>query len=387
MKRVLFFLYFLPLLGFSQSIVNLNINYWYDPQSELMFELKPIKLQNGVEVYYSFSLQLSSYNLDSYSITWEKRDFYSQRTGEVLTPEIQDLSTASAKKGKLVFPPSEKPWLLLAKVKNNSSGNNWTYFTLIEPKFPVNGYVKNGEEVVTKNFVEGGKSYTLMGSGNQKPLHIFYYKEIFPAGSPPFAEKEAKVDRFMFADSSFSITPGSSLKLKNEGLYLVQEDTNSAEGFAFRAQEVSYPRFTKMTDLTEPMIFVSTKEEFDELLAANDEKPKFDKVILDITKDKDRAKNFMRSYFKRVELANLYFTSYKEGWKTDRGMIYLIFGVPDEVSRNDNNEIWYYKSFQSRFTFIKSGSVYDPNTYVLLRDKRFTERWYNTIDLWRKSRF
>lgn len=387
MKRVVFLLLYLPVYVFGQSATNINVNYWYDPQSEVSFELKPVKLQSSVEVYYSLSLQVSSYPLDNYTISWEKRDNYTQRTGEAITAEIQDLSTTSAKKGKVVLPLSDKSWILMAKVKNNSTGNNWAFFTLIEPKFPVNGYIKSGDAVVTKNFVEGGKSYTLTGNGNGQPLHIFYYNEQFPAGSPPFAEKEMHVDPLLIADSIFSISSGSSLRIKSKGLYLIQQDTNSAEGFAFRAEESTYPRFTKMVDLTEPMVFVSTKEEFDELLAANDEKPKFDKVILDITKDKDRAKNFMRSYFKRVELANLYFTSYKEGWKTDRGMIYLIFGVPDEVSRNDNNEVWYYKSFQSRFTFIKTGTVYDPNNYVLLRNKKYTERWYNTIDLWRKSRY
>ncbi len=388
MKRVLFLLFFIPVIGFSQALENLNVNYWYDPQSEVNFELKPVRLQNNVEIYYSLSLQLSSYPLEGYSISWEKRDNYTQRTGEAITPEMQDLPGTSSKNGKLIFPGTEKTWLLIAKVKNNSTGRNWTYFTLIDPKFPVNGQLRNGPEVVTKNFVEINRQYKVEGSGSGKTLNVFYYKQKFPAGSPPFAEKENnKADRFMFADSSFSIASGASLLLQGKGLYLVQEDTNSAEGFTFRAEENTYPKFTRMDDLTEPMVFVSTREEYNELLAANNEKVKFDKVILDITKDRDRAKNFMRSYFKRVELANYYFNSYKEGWKTDRGMIYLIFGVPDEVSRNESGEVWYYKSFQSRFTFVRTGSVYDPNNQVLLRSKRFTEKWYNTIDLWRKSRF
>jgi GWxTD domain-containing protein len=388
MKRIfLFLLGFLPIIVFSQAVTNLNVRYWYDPQAEVAFEMEPVRLQNNVDVYYKLMLQLSSYTLTDYSITWEKRDFYTQRTGEVLTPENTDLSTPSSKQGKISLALPEKPWLLLAKVTNNSSGNSWIYFIQIEAKFPVNGYLKDKDGVHVKPYVEGGKEYTVWGSGDDKPLHVFYYNEKFPAGSPPFAEKENKVDRFLFADSSFSIQSGSSLLLKREGLYLFQADTNSAEGFAVRTEEASYPKFTKMVDLTEPLIFVTTQEEYNELLAANNEKPKFDKVILDITKDKDRARNFMKSYFKRVESANLYFTSYKEGWKTDRGMIYLIFGLPEEVSRNDNNEIWYYKNFQTRFTFVRAGSVYNPNNYVLLRDKRFTERWFNTIDLWRKSRY
>jgi hypothetical protein len=68
-------------------------------------------------------------------------------------------------------------------------------------------------------------------------------------------------------------------------------------------------------------------------------------------------------------------------------MVYLIFGVPDEISKNQGNEVWYYRSSNSRFTFVKAGSIYDADNYVLLRDKRFMEAWYSTIDLWRKSRF
>ena len=148
-----------------------------------------------------------------------------------------------------------------------------------------------------------------------------------------------------------------------------------------------YPRFSSITDLAQPLLYVTTPEEFNEINLAGNDKARFDKVILDMTGDRDRAKTFMRSYFRRVELANHYFTSYKQGWKTDKGMIYLIFGLPDEVSLNDGTETWFYKSTRSRFTFVKRGSVYAPDHYVLLRDKRFTEAWFSTIDLWRKSRF
>ena len=32
------------------------------------------------------------------------------------------------------------------------------------------------------------------------------------------------------------------------------------------------------------------------------------------------------------------FTSYKQGWKTDKGMIYIIFGAPDEVLKDGERE-------------------------------------------------
>jgi len=149
----------------------------------------------------------------------------------------------------------------------------------------------------------------------------------------------------------------------------------------------NFPKFTKIDELVPPLILVTTPEEFAALSNAKGEKAKFDKTILNITGDKDRARLFMKNFFRNIELANIYFSSYKEGWKTDRGMLYLIFGLPDEVSKNTGNEIWTYKSVNTKFTFVRSGSVYDPENYVLLRDKRFTDAWFGMVDLWRKGRF
>jgi len=196
------------------------------------------------------------------------------------------------------------------------------------------------------------------------------------------------MDRFLFPDSTFTVSPGGEIgPFSQEGLYLAQEDTLSSEGFSFIVKKGPYPKYNTLGDLKGPLLFVTTKEENDEIGAAGEDKAKFDKVILDITNDRERAKNFMRNYFKRVEYANYAFTSYKEGWKTDRGMIIIIFGSPDAVTVNGQQEIWEYKSPRQLFYFTKSGSVYNPDHYVLVRDSKFTEDWYLTIDLWRKSRF
>ena len=40
---------------------------------------------------------------------------------------------------------------------------------------------------------------------------------------------------------------------------------------------------------------------------------------------------FQEGYYRRVRFANEEFTQYKDGWKTDRGMIYILFGPPNQV--------------------------------------------------------
>ena len=66
----------------------------------------------------------------------------------------------------------------------------------------------------------------------------------------------------------------------------------------------------------------------------------------------------MNEYYKRVAYANTHFDSFIDGWQTDRGMIYIIFGPPDDIEHSvlsqiqNTTEIWYYYRIQESFTFI-----------------------------------
>ncbi|MDZ7822184.1 MAG: GWxTD domain-containing protein [Candidatus Marinimicrobia bacterium] len=39
----------------------------------------------------------------------------------------------------------------------------------------------------------------------------------------------------------------------------------------------------------------------------------------------------MNEYYYRVQTANQRFSGQREGWRSDRGMIYIIYGEPDAV--------------------------------------------------------
>ena len=58
-------------------------------------------------------------------------------------------------------------------------------------------------------------------------------------------------------------------------------------------------------------------------------------------------------------MANARFSStFKKGWKTDRGMIYIKNGEPDEIERHPYQmdkkayEIWYYYSIEGGVQYI-----------------------------------
>jgi GWxTD domain-containing protein len=361
------------IIAYAQPLTGSNLRNWYDPDQAGEFNVKVVRSPDSIFAYYQVDTV-------TFKLEWEKRDSYGQRAGTAVDGRF----SGNAVSGKIGLGLPEKPWLLVARLINKKTQEVRVDFRQIEANYPPDGLLWRNGKAVFQSHIPVNTDVTITNTFAPK-LTVYHYAERFPAGSPPFAEKEKPVDPIMEVDSTFNLISGQQVKFTKPGLYLVQSDTNAARGISFRVETPSYPKMTKVEDLSTSLVFISTKDESDKLKAAGSDKTAFDKIVLDITRDKDRAKNLIRNYFRRVELANIYFTSYKEGWKTDRGMMYLVFGLPDEVNRNGQYEVWTYKQMNVKFTFIKTGSVYDPDYFVLERNKRFAETWYYTIDMWRKS--
>lgn len=66
----------------------------------------------------------------------------------------------------------------------------------------------------------------------------------------------------------------------------------------------------------------------------------------------------MEEYYSRVAYANKHFGHYTLGWKTDMGMVYIIFGSPSNIERHpfeiDSKpyEIWTYYELNRQFVFV-----------------------------------
>ena len=367
---------------FGQSLSSLNFNYCYDPNTEIDFVMRPVVNNGNVQVYYEITANRKEFPVSVYTITWQSRSDFSDRS-EIVASGRDSVLTKSVQSANGIFITKTTPqkWYLVAKVVNTTTQNTFHFFSLIDELWPPNQLTKTMHGIVSGNYVSVGSSVKF---SSDKKLYAYLYREKFSAALPPFAESKP-ADPFLMADSSFSFT--KEFTPEKTGLYLIQEDTTAARGVAFLATEPSYPKYTRVALLAPPLVYITTDDEYLRLAAPKIEKSAFDKVILEITNDKDRARNLMRSYFQRVELANRYFTEYKEGWKTDRGMIYVIYGQPDEVSRTATSETWYYQSRKTKFEFKKSGSIFSPENYRLERNNKFMPEWFSMVDLWRKSRF
>jgi GWxTD domain-containing protein len=95
--------------------------------------------------------------------------------------------------------------------------------------------------------------------------------------------------------------------------------------------------------------------------------------------DPATTKNELKNeYFKRVNYANQQFTAFgHEGWLTDRGRIFIKFGVPDDIERHPFEmgttpyEIWRYYSLRKTFYFIDHSGFGDYRLHPSYLDMEF----------------
>ena len=106
--------------------------------------------------------------------------------------------------------------------------------------------------------------------------------------------------------------------------------------------------------------------------------------------DDDPNVNIYKEKFRAgVKHVNMqYRTGQKEGWKTDRGRVYLVYGQPDEIERHPNEidskpyEVWYYNNLDggSIFVFVDRSSMGD---YILVhstfRNELNDSNWQNKL--------
>lgn len=384
MKRFLLLFLLVGPVAYGQALRDINFSYHYSPLELFTFDMKPVRQPSGWQVYYTLQIRDTSATAADYSIQWEMRTSLSEKEGKAFQYDSAGSDSKDHALSGVVAPPSlAVPQVLVAKVVHKALKRAWYFFRVLDPKYPVNGLLYAGNTPVLQSYAYVARPYTFTGATQT----LSFYRDDFPAAAPAFAETLGRVKSRLQVDSIFSVPSGQTITFTQRGLYLVQQDTSSAEGYTFRVAE-DYPRYAKIQNLADPLIYVCTQAEFDRIKQARGDKKAFDKVILGITGDAERAKGFMRSYFRKVELANQYFSSYKEGWKTDRGMIYIVFGQPDEVFKFSDREVWYYSNsmYKTSFSFSKSPTLFDPENYVLIREKKYRNTWYEVIDLWRNAR-
>lgn len=133
-----------------------------------------------------------------------------------------------------------------------------------------------------------------------------------------------------------------------------------AHAFSLRWSGLPQP-ITDLDNAIDEMQYVSDRETMDKMKKADPAEKR--KMFLDFWKQRDptpgtETNELMEEYYQRVDYSNKNFGHYIPGWKTDRGIVYIIFGVPSNVERHpfemDSKpyEVWTYYEQNREFVFV-----------------------------------
>lgn len=164
-------------------------------------------------------------------------------------------------------------------------------------------------------------------------------------------------------------------------------------GREFGIKPAFYPAVKTTRQMAEPLAYIMTEKEYEELMSIENEdslKVAMDRFWLSNIKNSNLAEDVISLYYTRVEEANKQFSNYKEGWKTDLGMVYILFGPPWSVNDVFNSRVilsYTYnlddpeRNYLFRVSDIR-GKYFPFDNYILQR-----ELYYYTLEYRQKQRW
>ncbi len=160
----------------------------------------------------------------------------------------------------------------------------------------------------------------------------------------------------------------------------------------FGIKSPNYPSVKNPRELALPLVYLMNDKDHQKLMSIKSDdslKIAIDRFWLENIQNSAMAKNVISLYYERVEEANKFFSNFKEGWKTDRGMVYILFGPPLDTYQRLRGVRWSYKYNQTDpeytyyFRSTKTKTEHYPfDHYVLQRENRYFRIEYRIRQLW-----
>ena len=216
-------------------------------------------------------------------------------------------------------------------------------------------------------------------------------KKSFSMTPPPFAQQmksELKFQsdtsfKFQFLDNTYAYSCTHPLNY-----FYPIVDTFAYNPIFYFGE--NFPMLNDMEQLIDPIRYISTSKEYKNLKTSINPKKGLDFFWLKLGKNEQNGTELLKEYYSRIEVANKYFTSHKEGWKTDRGIIYIIYGVPSSIRKNSNKEVWLYGEENNvlsvQFRFYKPQNSTVSNHFEMVRNSDYKNNWYRQVDFWRQGK-
>ena len=164
----------------------------------------------------------------------------------------------------------------------------------------------------------------------------------------------------------------------NIGKFIVKVEVKNSSGETLSSSIKSFvsrwegvpSTITDLDKAVDQLIYIANPDEIDYIEGSETRNEKT-KRFVEFWKKRDsnpadEYNAIFNEYFNRVAFANENFTSYSiEGWRSDRGMVLIILGLPDNIDRHPFEyyskpyEVWQYYDLNRSFIFIDNSGFGD----------------------------
>lgn len=245
-------------------------------------------------------------------------------------------------------------------------------------------------ELLFSPYVEKGQKLRIFYNQSQIELiKVNYYDREFGMPPPPFSNTVRRTFDYS-SDSGFVFSLSDTFHVTKNGLYHFAPSADSKEGLSLIHFGNDFQTVNTYEEMLDPMRYIMSRKDFFYIQDKESIKEGIETFWVNTTGKTDKARQLIAEYYGRVEASNYFFSSHVEGWKSDRGMIYLIFGPPGIIYKNGKTETWIYGEENNQasinFVFVRVINPFSDNDYVLNRSPIYKNNWYRAVDDWRSGR-
>jgi len=222
-------------------------------------------------------------------------------------------------------------------------------------------------------------------------IYVDYFRITNELPRPPITATSDYTMNYV-ADTSYVFPQVDTVEydLRLEGMYHIKVDKEQSEGLTLFNFGGTFPEVKSSKELLEPLFYLTTLAEYKDLRTEPNRKLAVDDYWLRIGKSIEKSRELIRIYYNRVIYSNLYFSSNKEGWKTDQGMVFILFGPPNRIQMTGSGESWYYyakrKSKIVEYKFQREQDAFSDQNMIWQRSTDSQMYLNEAIRSWRNGK-
>ena len=408
-----------PIINTATELVINSLIFKKDGEeriAEVLLELKVINKENGSLNNYSETIRIDNKDTligssaDSYQIL---KNFQVEPGTYEIYATVTDLSSQKdiSTRTETSIPDPEKPEVSITPILLLTKDND----------NPLSEYFPTTTYDVSSKMDSLRFEFQATNNDSNEPLVIRarlirFETDTLPAlpmsfvnyspGSLRFKGINYRRDEEISSTTRLLIQPGSvfiefSYPNLDRGNYRFEvttesgSDENVYQGRDFSIKSKNYPALSSVYELAAPLVYLMNEKDHGRLMKIKDPaklKLAVDRFWLGNIGNPNVARQVIQKYYDRVEQANKLFSTYKEGWKTDMGMMYILFGPPVQIFKDINRVMWSYTTNlydpETNFYFanpkVKSSS-YPFENYIFQRDNFYFNVNYQQIRKWKSG--